>query len=429
MAERSRQPEKVTNKNDGLEIVEYVSALGAVVGTIAAVVSQQAIYAAAPLSLSIVLNLINRRRLDQLTRQRTFADTTHVQRQLSEDVRSLRQQILDLPVSAEQVNLSNIKESLAELYAGITALETEMQSRFAPLQRLDLNALQEDISQLHSQYASLMTSLDHVTDQMSSLPASDSTASLEREIAQLKIDIALIEQSREAQPPISEPFDPTNLRTEMQAMLAPLQGQMAALESKMNDLPIVDPAIPEYQLDQVNGLNGQVENLGSRLESVSVQVSEGIAGLQRLFERSESRIEEMNHQLSAVQLEQDQPPISEPFDPTNLHTEMQAMLAPLQGQMAALESKMNDLPIADPTLPQYQLDQLGSLQSQVDSLGAKIESVLEQLSTEIADIPNLVERTVQNRIDEVNQHSTPAQKDLELSDLDSLLSDLNIELE
>ncbi|KGF73573.1 hypothetical protein DO97_19025 [Neosynechococcus sphagnicola sy1] len=57
---------KNTNTKSPLELAEYASLLLSVAGTVASALTQQAVLAAAPLSLSLILNLANRRRIQAL---------------------------------------------------------------------------------------------------------------------------------------------------------------------------------------------------------------------------------------------------------------------------------------------------------------------------------------------------------------------------
>lgn len=57
-----------TSSRNFLEIAEYLSVAAAIVGLIAATIFAQSIYAALPIVLSLLLNLINRNRLERQTR-------------------------------------------------------------------------------------------------------------------------------------------------------------------------------------------------------------------------------------------------------------------------------------------------------------------------------------------------------------------------
>lgn len=80
-------------KQPGLEIAEYVSLAGSVLGTIVAVTSKQLVFAAAPLTVALSLNLLNRRRFQQETLDYTSGILTEAQ----EAFRSLHEQVQALP--------------------------------------------------------------------------------------------------------------------------------------------------------------------------------------------------------------------------------------------------------------------------------------------------------------------------------------------
>ena len=140
-----------------LEIAEYASLCSSVVGSVVAVVSGQLIYACAPLSLSIGLNLVNRYRFEQLLQYR--------QQQLSQKLQALVWQVATLP---SPVDISGVE-------AAIAAIQADISSHLAPKEQLDLKSIEANIAQLQDQYASLQQSLTTVNHHLelfekSSLP-------------------------------------------------------------------------------------------------------------------------------------------------------------------------------------------------------------------------------------------------------------------
>jgi hypothetical protein len=107
-----------------LKVAEYTSLAASVAGVVISTASKQVVYAAAPLSISIFLNLLNRQRFEQQTQQSLTTTTAQVEQQLSQlnrgfsrlqqEVRNeLNQQIqaLDVRVTSSQpaqVNLPYI---------------------------------------------------------------------------------------------------------------------------------------------------------------------------------------------------------------------------------------------------------------------------------------------------------------------------------
>ena len=100
-----------------LEIAERLSLLGSVAGSVASVVSQQILFASVPLSLAVLLNLINRSRFEQWM-------GTQIDQRLS----SLQQQITALPAASDAVDLKELEKRLASLSAKIVDASTQIET-------------------------------------------------------------------------------------------------------------------------------------------------------------------------------------------------------------------------------------------------------------------------------------------------------------
>lgn len=178
-----------------LLVAEYISLIGSVAGSAAAVVSGQVIYATAPLSLSILLNLVNRYRYEQQARQSTNIAITEAHQQLSADIQSLRSSVLTLPA---QVDLSGVQQALFKLTEEIAAERAKIQSHPASLPALDLKPINEVISQLTNQSLSLSESLAAIRQRLDALPQSERFDALESALAQLSSEIALEKEDIES---------------------------------------------------------------------------------------------------------------------------------------------------------------------------------------------------------------------------------------
>lgn len=103
------------SQRNWLEIAEYASLVGAALGSVMAALSGQIIYAAAPLTLSLSLNLANRQTFEQQIKQNidsAIADVHQV-------VESLYQEIQTLPRESEDID-----EILSDLQQKLRGLET-----------------------------------------------------------------------------------------------------------------------------------------------------------------------------------------------------------------------------------------------------------------------------------------------------------------
>lgn len=135
----------MSNNRNGLGIIEYVCVAGSVLGSAIAVITQQMIYGLAPVSLSLLLNLINRRRLEQLCQQST-ADSTQLQQlrsaidsvsaanaKLEQDVQNLVpiQQLTSVVSSVEQLNQqqNGLRLSLVPLQSRLDDLIEQFNKR------------------------------------------------------------------------------------------------------------------------------------------------------------------------------------------------------------------------------------------------------------------------------------------------------------
>jgi hypothetical protein len=123
------------NNLDWLQMAEYLSLAGAVIGSVAAVSLQQVIYAAVPLSLSLLLNLFNRHRWEQLTRERLAVSMTQLDVKISgikalfdRRIDDLRADIAGLNPGAEHTQPNLQVESLA-------AATVQLQQQIGELQQ------------------------------------------------------------------------------------------------------------------------------------------------------------------------------------------------------------------------------------------------------------------------------------------------------
>lgn len=212
-----------------LEIAEYISLISSVAGSFAAMAFGQVLYATAPLSLSILLNLVNRYRYEQQARQSTNAAMTEVQQQLSADIQSLRSSVLNQPA---QVDLRDVQQALLKLTEEIAAEQTKIQSRLAPLSTLDLKPINEGISQLTNQYANLSDSLVNVRQRLNALPQSERFDTLESALAQFSSKIAAEKTKVESRLSPLETFNFETIRSD----ILQLRDQCTTLQEFLDSL-------------------------------------------------------------------------------------------------------------------------------------------------------------------------------------------------
>ena len=145
------QPNKMQNLRQmvseyhWLDLAESVSIAASAVGTVVGALSSQVVYAAAPLTIALSLNLANRYRLDENTEQYAKAAIT--------DVRNVVESLYtSLPENeSSHVDLQNLQKSISHLQK-VT-------------ERLENKALTEDDWQMvNVRFSTLQESLERLTD-------------------------------------------------------------------------------------------------------------------------------------------------------------------------------------------------------------------------------------------------------------------------
>jgi len=186
------------DKYNWLFIVEYIAIAASFVGAIVAVISGQMIYGLTPLAISLLLNLINRRRVVQLLR-RKINDRTHIE-QLSRDIQTLRADVAQLKqpdsnqMSREELSaVVSTVEAINEKQKALRGSLTPLQSKLDELnQKFTQRPELEQIETLAGIIVALKQSIDQ-------LPQPDRTAAsvnperveqLERAIAQIQQELS-----------------------------------------------------------------------------------------------------------------------------------------------------------------------------------------------------------------------------------------------
>lgn len=177
--------------NHPLQIAEYVFIAGSIVGWIVAVVSGQLIYAAVPLSVYLLLNLINRFRFEQRTRRRLSGAMSQLRRQLLEESNSLNEQKIKDAIASLQAQLPEYLawiETPDQERSDSAAATEDLAERSSTLQKsADRNTIQ-----LKARLASLEKSLSSIVQYLNSASLPARVERLEEAIASASEDIVQI---------------------------------------------------------------------------------------------------------------------------------------------------------------------------------------------------------------------------------------------
>jgi len=233
------------NSRSWLEIAEYASLASFVAGSIAALASQQVLYAAVPLILALSLNLVNRHREGQQTRLYISSTVANVH----QVVQSLHQQVQALP--SEPVDLSPITQSLSELTQKTETLTRQFNAR-------------PETQAIAQVQAELQTKIDQLNQQMHDLPAPFDPGALEQRLTELERKNHSINSSDVSSlvSAVESLQSDSSLTTEA---LARLSSRLSALALWLDSLPT-----PPEPVD-LSGIQLAIKDLNAKLCDLSEQ--------------------------------------------------------------------------------------------------------------------------------------------------------------
>lgn len=236
-----------------LEILEIIAVVGSIGGAAAAIALDKLVWAVAPMSASLGLNFLNRRRLvnDAILR---------VERQVSAKVEMLQGQVRALP---SQSDVGSVQSSLENLSAGLAELQGSMPKVQAPSPTVELNTLRQDIAGLRSQYSGIQDFLAGLRDRLETLPAPDKLQQMESALNTLEGKMGQLPAKLQKLSDRGTTAD-----------LTPVLSQISQLEERLN-------ALPEAELEEIKGqleqtkitserLSQQIQNLADREELSSL---------------------------------------------------------------------------------------------------------------------------------------------------------------
>lgn len=253
------------NQGQRLELAEYASLIASGVGTIVAAVSGQVVYAAAPLTLALSLNMVNRQRFLAQTKaieQSTSAAISLLEHELRGDIQSVR--------SSSQITPAS--ERLRDLEASMLRLSTlwvQLQ------QRLERSSASLQDPQIQQEFAIVRRAIVRLRDS-TNVNIAEVRQSLAEEIESLRQMVRQPAQQAELSTATSQ-LTPAD---EVPAQIAQLQQRVEQLELKNQEIvkPYIKRLVMEVkQLQQQSDtepiktaladLSVQIENLAKELEA------------------------------------------------------------------------------------------------------------------------------------------------------------------
>ncbi|MCT7948677.1 tetratricopeptide repeat protein [Ancylothrix sp. C2] len=257
-------------RNALLEIAEYVSLAGSVVGTALAVVYQQVGLAAAPVSASLLLNLASRRRLEEMTPPAN-GEPVLINRQLTDEIESLRASVRQLPT---QQDLQGIRK----------ALQAELQRLENAENTTGTTSTGTDVLPEHL-YTSLQQTIADLNSRLENAAPASTVQQLETSLSQATLGLAQLQSElSQLQTAISNQPSSTLTEIDNQSLIPDLAQQLQQLRN----------ALQEVQQDAENSVPKQdflsLVEATKILEQTVTPVTDAVAQLRNQLEEISNEV-------------------------------------------------------------------------------------------------------------------------------------------
>lgn len=369
-----------------LHLAESLALVGSGLGTVASIASQQLAFTAAPVSCLLLLNLANRRRLDQETLQSATNSITHLDQRLSEDIKVLNQQVRTLPSFGD---LANARKTIQQRQDNaIAQLQHNVSSRLSAIERQDFDQLEQELAYLKTRYSQLSESMATVSQNVNRLMASNRAENTESAIATLRQQVTQLESKLAKVSSDQKQVIPRVLQDEIYQIhrrlnCLPLPFDATALKQEVDELVKVvgelatrrDLAKLMAEVEKIRQQNRTLEQTITPMRSVNTIMRKQMDTLSAWVTTGHPSLLEIEKLQSTIaQLEARLETVPDGADLKNLHTEMQT----LQKQTQNLDRQQKHLSQWMGRLPQM-LD-ASALQNQIKYLTSRLEVTEAQLS-------------------------------------------------
>ncbi|MCM1984191.1 hypothetical protein [Lyngbya confervoides] len=455
--------ESLKQRCNVLFLVELISALSSIGGTIAAIVWNQVAFAASPLTLSVCLNLYSRALHDRLTMHTATADLIEAQRQYASKLQSMRSEFLGAELLDEEGSENFERgERFQELASKVQQLES-----FLEIQGSDFysqgGALNQEVGILRNHQLEMAETIEGLTQRLEGQAAPSAVQTeLQEDVARLSAAIYELEQrvvQSNVGPEATEFSQSLDLQAEMGALLHPLQDQVVALEHRLNELShsASEPQPSSYDEQAVQAriesfvtpLQSQLSDLENRLGEMAAtpapeaqdggaaellvqlqtdvstlqealdqslhQISTEVTHLQGAIQDSHQQLDEIHHRLDAVQkLAQE---TSQAANPDATQARIDAANASVREQYEAIAGKLGELNTIQDRLNQLQeATQASANALSREGLQAELDAVNRPIYDQLAALQAQAEQSSADLQPEIQRAMGPLQGHLESLD-------------
>jgi hypothetical protein len=372
-----------------LDLAESVSIAASAIGTLAGAVSGQVVYAAAPLTVALSLNLANRYRLDENTEQYTKAAIS--------DVRNVVESLYTaLPENDQpQMDFQALQKSIYHLQK-VT-------------ERLENKALTEDDWQMvNVRFLTLQESLEKLTQSIGNSPL-------------------VVPAGQRCEAGENSGENPVEIRESFLANYSELEQRIGQLEHKNHEvikpyLQRLTQALQQLKQDQSLGkVRKKIQALSEEIKQRTV-VQVEVETLTQQLETIAAQQAQLNQQF----LELPAPPVPVDIssvesaiaqiseDLTTTKTQTSKRFKRILGTLNALEGQINQLQQLSHNLQSSVENVTEDLDRLTDAANVEnLENILNQVSAELAE--------VQHKINSLTPPFNPAPLEQQLQELSALI--------
>ncbi len=374
-----------------LNLTESFMLVGSGVGSVATAISQQVLYAAAPVSALLLLNVLNHRRLEQDQSDMDGA-IAQLDEKLSGTINLMQQQIQGLPSA---LNLAHLRKDLQgknqALYSDLSQSVSRLQQEIT---KPEWRSLSQEMAQLQRQHATLDNSLAGVRESLTRLTPAKPPPNWQPAIEQLQTELTQLRSTLQQMEPQQKL---SNYRT--------LQDQISHLNRRLNHLPapfdanalkqevealikIVGEMATRRDLSRLEVQINQAAQQGSQMEQSIAPLKLATTILKKQLDITTAKV---------VKIEGAQPASSE----------ISGTLTTLQTTINTLEQRLNQTATSDLTQLKAELQgeltlQLAQVQQQLGGLHQRSHDLDQQqqhLRDSVQRLPHLLDTsTLQNEV-------------------------------
>ncbi|XHX78153.1 MAG: tetratricopeptide repeat protein [Stenomitos frigidus ULC029] len=420
-----------------LNLSEYALLVGAGIGSLASVASQQILFTAAPVSALLLVNLVNRRRLEESTLTHTDVSVKQLDQKLSEDLSALRQQIQVLP---NFLDLASLKKSiLHETAEGQASLVQDMTQIKRELAKPEWRLLAQEVQQLQLNYTGLADSVNQVMTYLGRLCTIDRADDLDSALTQVKAELSQLrghlqtlgEEQHNNNPRVMQdqinhinrrlnnlptPFDATALKQDVDSLVKMLGEVVSRREMARLKTQIEQISQQQEALDQtVTPIRMATTILKKQLDTITAKLDMNEHGFGSILETGllqpdPSIVEGLKATIGALEHRLNQLPIAS--DLTHLRSDMQSLvtyqMGQLQQQLSGVQQFTQTLEHQQKTLRDWvnrlpQVLDSSALESQVKYLSARVEWA----ESNTVDVEAQVDAAVKTHLEDIVQQLQP----------------------